>query len=422
MPKRKDAIFFAYSFDKDPPSWSNKSDLEVAEWFKAILKKKWKVLSGSTQQARPIPEKVADAVDQSKAIVALFTRKHVIDSDANKYVPSPWVLCECAYGLGRHKYTDHIVAGFREAGVDPNSLGMLTASGMEFPEFDRDNLNENRKQFIAYLDDLESRIRVGTSEFELFSQPYAQIDLHKIYLIYRNGYTTVQNINHFLIKDPDKFRNEFNGEIIHRIWNHQQDFPPLDEMLKGNVHERKREPFFHAQLDYFRNRKIDTALEVLEKEHRGRDITFSIRFLNSEGDLLKLKANDVLRYQYAWGLPKVYATHKEDLAAPQGHEIDEKSYCLAEVRANHGLIEHVKLELRFERDACGSDHRQLFDKSPVIQTTSGYGSDPNWKHPRRLKPAKEEPEEYDMWYEIYQTDLTNFNQRARAAWRPSKKG
>src|SRR5437660_8297219 len=107
MTEKKDAIFFAHSFDKETPTWSKVSDNEVSMWFENLLKKRWRVLSGKSTQARPIGDKVAEAVDESQAIVALFTRKHQMDSVASRFLPSLWVLCECAYALGRFRDARH---------------------------------------------------------------------------------------------------------------------------------------------------------------------------------------------------------------------------------------------------------------------------------------------------------------------------
>jgi hypothetical protein len=422
MTEKKDAIFFAHSFEKSTPTWSNVSDYEVSTWFENLLKKRWRVLSGKSNQARPIGEKVAEAVDDSRAIVAVFTRKHKIESSDERYVPSPWVLCECAYAQGRFKFASHIVAGFREKGVDPESLALLTISGMEFPEFERDRLDDFRIVFQTYLADLERRIREGgPGQVPLFTAlPYRQVDLHKIFLIYRNGYATVQNITQIVIKDPERFLREYQSKVKHHIWTPRGTFPALATMQTVAVHRRKEEPFFHAILDSHRSKAMNTPLTVEEEDHSGDRISFAVGFSHPDGRPLKLKANDTIRYQYAWGLPGMFPTTEEQLQAVHGAIVDSDTYCIAEAEANHGTIEHLRLDLRFEREARGGEKRELFSKSPFSSIGRGYGH-PEWSEPNSVLPAKGEPEEYDMWYEIYRLEINKFESRVRIAWRPSSK-
>lgn len=423
MTEKKEAIFFAHSFDKEIPNWSTIADSDVSMWFENLLKKRWRVLSGRSTQARPIGEKIAEAVDESRAIVALFTRKHQLDSAGSRFVPSPWVLCECAYALGRFKYAPHIVAGFREKGVDPESLALLTIGGMEFPEFDRDHLDDFRNTLQSYLNDLERRIRAGgPGQIALpMALPYAQVDLHKIFLIYRNGYATVQNITQIVIKDPDRFAHEHQGRIKHHIWTPRGSFPSLTDMQAVPVHRRKQEAFFHAILDSHRNKPMSTALDIHEEQHSDGLIGFTVGFLDADDEPLKLKANDTIRYQYAWGLPGMFASVEDELEPVQGAAVDAQAYCLADAEANHGSIERLQIDLRFEREARGGEKKELFSKSPFFSIGRGFGPQPEWTEPRAVSPLRGEPEEYDMWYEIYRLDLPNFDSRVRIAWRPSSK-
>ncbi|HXM46837.1 MAG TPA: hypothetical protein VN956_03140 [Pyrinomonadaceae bacterium] len=422
MTEKKDAIFLAHSFDKVPPPWSSVSDHVVSTWFENILKKRWRVLSGKSSQARPIGEKVADAVNESRAIVAVFTRKHQLDPEGSRFVPSPWVLCECAYALGRSRSTPNIVAGFREKGVDPESLALLTIGGMEYPEFDRDHLDDFKNTLQGYLNDLEGRIRAGNpGQIALpIALPYAQVDLHKIFLIYRNGYVTVQNITEIVIKDPHRFSQEYQSKIKHHIWTPSGTFPPLTAMQAVPVHRRKEEPFFHAILDYHGRKGINTALSIHEDQHFGDRISFAVGFLDDEGEPLNLKANDTIRYQYAWGLPEVFPTTEEQLEPIHGNIVDAATYCIADAEANHGPIDLFQLDLRFEREARGGEQKNLFSKSPFFSIGRGFGQ-PEWSEPRSVSPLKGEPEEYDMWYEIYRLELPKFDSRVRIAWRPSSK-
>ncbi len=421
MARKKDAVFLAHTFDDCPPSGSSVSDVEVAAWFEKLLKKKWRVLSGKTKQARPIGDKVADAVDDSRAIVGVFTRRFPMDEMGDRFVASPWVLCECAYALGRFRYAPYIVAGFREKGVDPDSLAMLTVGGMEFPEFDRDNLEASKPEVLAYLNDLEARIHAGgLGQLPLpITLPYAQVRLEKIHLVYRNGYGTIQNITEMVIRDPERFLNEHQGSIRHRIRTYRGKLPPLMEMLETPVHQRKTAPFFHGILDYHRSKSMGTPLQVMPVEESTTDVAFAVGFVDEAGAPLRLKANDTVRYQYAWGLPGMFPAIEEDLAEVVRGQVDSDTYCLAEVTANHGRIEKVQLDIRFEREATGGRRREILSKSPFWQIGRGYEPNPVWSEPRPVPQVRGEQEEYDMWYEIFRLGLVDFDGRVRIAWRPA---
>lgn len=422
MTQPKDTIFFAHSFEKEKPSWSDKTDAEVAAWFQRLLQRRWKVLSGKVPEARPIADKIIEGVSESKAMISLFTRRHKVEGTDN-YLPSPWLLCECSYAQAFFRHHGfHAVAGFRERGVDPDSLAMLSVSGMEFPEFDRDNLERDKQIFNKYLDDLERRIHAGPSAQSLLEPDiYAQTTLHKIYLIYRNGFGTVHNIVDIVIKDAERFMVELQGRIPHRIWTHFGEIPALSEMLRVPIHKRKNEPFLHGILDTHKNEPIGTSLDFSEEKRRSSSVQFWIRFLDASRQPLKVKANDTLRYQYAWGIPGMFKVNEEDLQPPVGSAIDAKTYCLAELDANYGPIERVRLELRFEREARDGLTRQLFSKRPFVRFGQGHVKDSVWGQPHEVKVLTGDPDEFDMWYERFVVNEKNLAKRVQVAWRPSSK-
>jgi hypothetical protein len=165
---------------------------------------------------------------------------------------------------------------------------------------------------------------------------------------------------------------------------------------------------------------MNTPLILEEESHNGDRISFSVGFSHADGRPLKLKANDTIRYQYAWGLPGMFATTEEQLQPVSGATVDTDTYCIADAQANHGTIERLRLDLRFEREARGGETRDLFSKSPFSSIGRGFDQ-PEWTEPSSVLPARGEPEEYDMWYEIYRLEITKFDSRVRIAWRPSSK-
>jgi len=401
MVTTKDTVFFAHSFEKEPILGSHISDAEVALWFEKLLKKKWNVISGKVAEARPINEKVTEAVNNSKALISLFTRRHKIADNSDSYLSSPWLLCECAYARGLFRHHDYIVAGFREKGIDANSLGMISAGGMEFPVFDREYLDRDKPVFIKYLDDLEKRIQsgpLGQGVFDFDIDSYTQDSIHKIYLIYRNGFGTVHNIVDIVIKNADRFMNDNNGKIHHKIWTHFGDIPDLPTMLRVPVHKRKNEAFFHGILQSHKNSRIETYLDISEEKRSNSSCKFSVRFLDNNRNMLRVKANDTIRYQYAWGIPNMFPVIEADLASVNADIVDSKTYCLAELDPNHGKIANAKLELRFEREVRDGQRRELFSKSPFVRLGRGQVTDTIWGNPFDLQIHTGNPDEFDMWY------------------------
>jgi hypothetical protein len=418
-------LFLSYSFDKKPPSWSTLSDLQVAQWFEKLLRSHgFHVLSGRKAESRPVLDKIFDAVDQSRAVVAVFTGKHKVSSTPPRLLPSQWVLCECAYAQGRFRDTEYMIAGFREKGVLSSDLASITSKNMEIPEFERDRLDRDRERFAGYLRDLEQRLLYGPTgqkEFIMSRLPFVQTRLHKIVLIYRNGYCTTQNINEFSIRDPEVFSSEYRGQISHHMWNSRQEFPPLETMLQNAIHRRKAEPFFYAKADYLGNKRLGTPLRVEVDRQDRKDIYFQAGFLSDTGEPLKFKFHDTLRYQYAWGLPSVYPVHEEDLANVEGEEINSETYCLAEAEASRGPIDDFILELRFERQCRGTERGELFSKNPIYQAGHGPATRVVWSTPRHCPKPTGIPPELDMWYEIYKLHIDKFEGRVRVAWRPSSR-
>ncbi|NQW18607.1 MAG: hypothetical protein HQ478_14095 [Chloroflexi bacterium] len=293
--RKRTPIFFSYSFDKTPPSWSGVSDHEVAQWFEKLLKAKFTVLSGNKAQSRPIADKIFDAVDRSRGVVALFTGKHHLNDAPLRFLPSNWVLCECAYAQGSFRDPDYIVAGFREKGVAPLDLASITSKDMEIPEFERDHLERDKDIFVGYLRDLETRLLYGASGQPSLipGLPYVQAALHKIVLIYQNDFCTTQNINHITIKDPDAFNHDGN-QILHHMYNSKREFPSLESMMETSISQRKTAPFFYAMTEKVGNKKLGTPLRVTVDNHDGKDVFFRALTLDENEQLLKLKINDTL--------------------------------------------------------------------------------------------------------------------------------
>lgn len=417
---KKNSIFFAHSFDDKVPAWSTVTDEDVAKWFHKLLSRRWQVNTGKLAEAQPITDKVVQQLNDSRGLLSVFTRRHEVDGVGGGFLPSPWLLTECAYAKAlfrHHEY--HAIGGFREKGIALSALGMLSAGGMEFPEFEREYLERDKLKFNQYLDFLERTMQRGTlGQLALDPQYYHQTSLHKIYLIYRNGFGTVHNIVDIVVRDAERLMVDNQGKIYHRMWTHFGEIPPITQMLAVPVHQRKNKAFFHGMLCTANGRRMDTVLGVEEIGRQDSACRVGMRFFDKNRQPFKLKENDVLRYQYAWGIPGMFPVNEEEV--PDSNS-DETRYCMAELDANHGPINDVKLEVRFEREAHGFHKRELFDKSPFVRFGRGPVKHTEWSPATDTDIIHGDPDEFDIWYDRYVIRHKNLAKRLAIFWRPSSR-
>ena len=185
-------------------------------------------------------------------------------------------------------------------------------------------------------------------------------------------------------------------------------------MLKHYTDERKDKPFLQGLFRYINTKKKGVPLSITLKKEEGKRAFFSVSFLDEQGNRMMFKDQDIIQYQYAWGIPKAYAS-LEDLESPlPGVEINEKAYNQAEVVANHGLVNELVLELRFERGKG-----KIFGKAPFYQMASLLSDLPHWS--RSIAMPRTEEEDHEMWYQTYRLKKRDFQGRIRVMWRSSSR-
>lgn len=408
-------VFLAYSFDKEKRDGLSMSDYQLGEWFCETIKNSklnWSVQHAVDPEPRPIYNKVMDGIGGSNIVIVIFTARSLMAGTGNK-VPPLWLLSEGAYAMGRlnDQYQNHRVFFFIEDGIDPNSLGLISAGGQEMMRFNRNNLKSEKRGILSFLGKIDRAVFGEVDELQV-GDGYVQTSLHKIFLVYRNGFGTVHNIVDIRIKDAERFSTESSCCIRHRIWTHFGKFPSFGQMLDVPIHERKSKAFFYGMLTMHGNKNMNTPLYIAHGDTMHTNTReFDVKFLNQHGEPLKFKVNDTVRYQYAWGLPQMFPLYEDDLEKPVSDEITTKAYCLAELDNNHGKIGHATLEVRFERDAKHGCYGSLFSKTPISIATRAP------RHPNKgvvcevlnnLKPVKQVVDgghEFDMWYERYIVNL-----------------
>ncbi len=415
---RKLKLFVAHSFEEETEAEKGMSDIEVANWFIRLMKKRplsFEVLTGSKPAPGPISDKILADIADSSGVIGIFT-KRLYDESLKKWFPSQFVLCECACAIGFYYNTNKLIAGFYEEGIDPQDLALITIGGLELVPFRRDKLEEDKSKFIDYLKQIPEFITSGSpriSQLMLLQLPYSQQRLYKIYTIYRNGNVTVQNINKMVIHDSERFNIEFGGQIEHEIWHSRITMPPFSEMIASSIEERREKPFLQGLFRYRNQKKMETPLRIELKEEKEGKIYFDAGFVDKDGNPQEFKNGDTIQYQYAWGIPKAYATNEEALEPPGPRgDINESAYNQAEVIGSHGLIRNLVLELRFERGK-----KPMFSKSPFAQHTASFSDLPPWSAPKDMTLIEEE--DHAMWFETYRITEQNFQGRIRVLWRPS---
>lgn len=417
-------IFFSYSFDRNPPAWAHSSisDEDVANWFQTLIKAaNFQIVSGKRTRARQIPDKISEEMDKAHGVIAIFTGKHRLSMNPLRLIPPIWVVSECAFKQGQLGDLENqtTVVGFRERGVLPDDLPTITSKKMEIPVFDRDDLEKDRARFMEYLREFHARLEYGPSGqpgFPSLELPFQHNSLHKILLIYRNGYCTSQSINEVTVTDKERFQL-----VDHHIFNYRVEFPALETMMRVPIYKRKEQPFFYGKADITGNKPLGTALRVEGIDQRGKDVYFKVGLKDEYGKPLNVKWWDRIRYQIAWGLPGVYPVTEEELEVPISAEVTPETYCLAEAEANKGRIKNFALEIRFERQSKGDEGGTLFSKNPVYRIGRHVGQKIVWGEINTLRRMPNVPRELDLWYEVYRFEKANFEGRVQVAWRPSGK-
>lgn len=415
-------VFVAHSFDKTVPAGESLSDVDVAHWFLKLMRRRplsFSVVTGAKPTPGRIDEKVTADIADSSCVIGIFTRRHY-DQNLKRWLPSQFVLCECACAMGLYYNTDKLICGFYEEGIDPNDLALVTVGGLELVQFQRSDLEKSKGQFQEYLKKLPDIVASGSyqeGQLVMFRPPFTQQRLRKIYTIYRSGNVTVQNINQMLITNIDRFKKEYNQGITHEIWHRRAKIPSLDEMIATSIHKRREMAFIRGILRQVNQSRIYAPLRLKPKREEGNRAFFTVEFVDRNGERIKFKNQDIIRYQYAWGLPEAYPTDDSQLAEPRGgREVNEQAYCQAEVLASHGLIHELILDIRFEKWG-----EELFSKSPFFQTTSQFGDLPTWSLPQDM-PRIEDEEDHVMWFQTYRLTEKNFHGKLRILWRPSSSG
>jgi hypothetical protein len=420
MVPKKLKVFLAYSFLKEKRSEDKLSDEEVGEWFKNLLKQRplrFDVRSGEKPEPEYIDKKLHKRMDEADATIGLFTRRY---QAGTKWLPSLFVLAECAYALALYRDFPKLVVGFYEEGIDPKDLALVTISGRELVPFNRNRLEEQKGDFLTYLKDLPTKILYYPVGPRLPIGPiYKQQTLHKIFTIYRNGAVTVQNISQMVIISAERFYQELQGKIPHEIWSEGPDFPPFNQMLDVLIEDRRLGKAFLVGTFMKRNNTLyETALAFDLKQQQRKTISFGAYFLDHNSKEVTIKNNDILYYQYAWGLPSAYPRTEEELEKSEKFvEMSGEKYCQGSVTSRHGPIGRLTLEMRFERQVKGKAIGIIFSKGPFFQVTpSTREPAPYWSEAKLLPKAEEE--NHTQWFETYKWQQDDFSGQARVLWRP----
>lgn len=391
-------VFVSHSFDQLDEALINRF-LEVMRRPKFHFE----VRSARYSEARPFPDKIEEIIEWADLTFGIFTCKY-LDPERG-HVPPPYVISECSYALGYYAQSHKKVHGFVEKGVKHTQLGLNTARGNEFPEFEREEIL--KKEFPKGLDSYLTDIYERYSEERIVARrkPYSQRYVRKTVEVYRNGGGIFKNKVEIGITDSAEIVRQGNA-VQHTLWLHNKEmlFPPFAEMLGSAVRDRRHKPFFMAM---FLQRAQTTMEEPMKAElikQTDHEISFWLKFP------FKVKDSDILRYQYVWGLPSCFYAYDE--------ELNEKGLIYQEIglRCHHGQIKTAELRAKFERETRYGASPGIFDKEPYVVFSPASSGD---GHETDAEPIRKT--EKDSIFEIYEQPAKNITGSMAIRWRPISK-
>lgn len=397
--------FLASSWDKAPPPSGGPSDLEITQRILKLMKKLafFEVINQQDHQPRKVADKVSDGIDDADVVICVFTKRLHVLGPPEAYVPSPYVLTEAGYALGRYRNYEGMkrVVGFYEEGIDFAALGLYRDEGIDLEPFTRDKLDEAMPRFKEYLSQLPQVLRTGTGtgQMSLLRPPYRQLHVKKSVRMYRSGAGITRLRCQALVLDAQSLRSK--GGIPHRIWTPRSSFPTLDTMLDGHVRNRLTEPVFTAVIVSCNHRRLNLPPTVVQNAHHGN----SIEFFLIPPESLHVRDNDIIEYQYAWSLPGAFAPVEEKMGPLPFDE--------AALTSTHGTIRHAELVVEFEREARGVNRASPFSKEPFLLVSNKVGLDGPFSEPLPFPHVDE-----NIWYLTYGWSAREFHGTIKACWRP----
>lgn len=392
-------VFLAHSFAE--------SDREFVDRFKAFLQQRrfqLDVRTAESPQPRPFGKKIGDLIDWADVTIGLFSRRYR-DPDTERWLPTPYVVSECSYALGRYKEIDGKgVYGFVEKGLRHSDLGLPTAGGEEFPVFKREDFKAGAPpaelgQYVSRLSG--SYLKATGTEPKRY---YKQKSLRKTVTVYRNGRGYFKNTATFIVQNARLFKSHGNG-IEHSLWvpNKPAQLPDFEVMADTPLTKRLAAPVFSCAFLARGNRRMEQPMTLELLEQNSNTIRFRAIFP------FPVKDNDILTYQYVWGVPNMFRAFEEEMEG-------DNDYDEVGVRTTHGEIGNVELRVKFEREAVRGRRPTLFSKEPFVVFSYTPKEDGILSEPESVGKIERNAD-----YEIYERTVNELHGAMLIRWRPVSK-
>jgi hypothetical protein len=346
-------VFVSHSFDPD--------DDQLMDALLSLMSQprfNLEILTARHAQARPMGQKIFELIASSDITIGIFTRKYsVVHSSEKLWIAPQYVVSECSYAQGLYRQDPMKgVHGFRERGVSPDRIGISTADGSEFPEFDRAAIIDGTglKPLAVYIKDLTARYgERRRAAVETFS--YSQRNVRKTVEVHRTGYGIFKN--KVIITINNKELLEKNGnKIPHQVSlpDRLTKFPPLQQMLRGSVKDRATRPVLYCTLLKVAGRSEERPLAIVLDSQSSHLIRFYVVLPD------KLKTHDVVEYQFVWSMPNVFCTFEDELKRTR------RKYEEVRLTSRYGIIDEALLRVKFERETSHLCNPSIFGQRPFV--------------------------------------------------------
>jgi hypothetical protein len=402
-------VFLSSSWEALSPEPAHLSDLDITVEIQRLIKKLdiLELVNPREHSPESIRDKIQDGIDSADVVLCIFTKRlksETVDGNCC-HLPSTYVLSEAAFALGRFQNYEgrKRVIGFYEEGVDLSQLGLFREYGTDFVPFSRAKFKETLPEFKKYLSLLPERLRSGSDSGQgvMIGPEYRQLFVRKRARVYRKGSGMIRLLCRALILDAAQVKS--NG-ITHWIRSQRSSFPNFSTMLETHVRNRTKEAFFSAVVISINGRHVNTPPIVELVSASPKDIRFRIRF----PDDLRLRDNDIVEYQYAWGLPDLFASNAEELGPEVVDSVD--------LTTTHGPIREAELLLEVEREARGVRRASPFSKEPFLRLSPRVEPFAPLSEPLPV-PYRDE----SMWYLVYHWAALEFFGTVKISWKPLSK-
>lgn len=360
---------------------------EVADFVISIIKDYKDIEVSTGEKPRSRTEKfvptMCNMIDDADVTLCIFAKRFKY---RDKWLPSLYVISESGFSLGRYLKREHkYVHAFCEKDVDPDDMALIGDIGITLTSIDLDE--DKRAETTNIINDYVKSLINDFKPIEKIA--YKQDKIDQVVTIFNSNHSITKTRVTCHIQNPDLF------DGFHHLLEITRPLNRLKKLAVVPIEKRFRTQFFASRLiglGYKSLSEDETQMQVEETEKRtNSQINFKLtsEFLKNK----KFKENDVIVYEYAWGRPNLYS--------PRKNISDFYDYAFA--RTLHGELEHIRLQLNFER-GLRFEKAPIYATSPAVYENSPFGS------PHNLD------KKVSLFYDSYTIKKTKFWGTIKVSW------